>query len=129
MRKHRYEPMQVAIEPDVLQDLGAVRLEATVHVVKAYAGNERRRPVIHARKQATSERVAPCALPSGDKVVTLLELRKKMGNLGWVVLEVRVDSYDHIPLRCIEPGAQGDRLAKVPAHPNHTHVLVQVVEA
>ena len=53
------ETMELAVELDVLQHLGAVRLQAAVHVVQTDAGDERRRSVVDPGDDAAAERIAP----------------------------------------------------------------------
>ena len=57
-----HEPVTLAVEVNVLEDLGAVRLEAAVHVVKLDPGREARGRVVDPRDEP-----APKPAKSKDK--------------------------------------------------------------
>jgi len=113
---------------DVLQHLGAVRLQAAVHVVQTDAGDERRRSVVDPGDDAAAERIAPVLLPAGDEVIALVELREEVRDLGGVVLEVGVDRHDHVAGGDLEAGCQRRDLAEPPPQSHDPDVRVRLVQ-
>ena len=124
----RDEAVQLAVQPHALDDLGAVGLQPAVHVVQPHTGDERVRPVEHAREQAPRQRVVAAGLPAGNEVEALVELREELGDLGRVVLEVGVDRHDDLAARLEESRLERRGLSEVPTEPNHDHVRVLVVQ-
>ena len=113
--EHGDEPVQLAVEPQAAHDLGAVRLQAAVHVVEVDAGDPAGDRVEELRRDPAAQRVASLRLPAGDQVEALVELGEQLRDLGGVVLEVAVDRDDHLALRLGEACGERRRLAEVPA--------------
>src|SRR6266542_2794066 len=96
VREHGDEPVQLPIEAQAPDDLGAVRLEPTVEVVQTQAGDPAGDPVEDLRENSAAERVAAVGLPAGDQVEALVELRQEPRYLGRVILEIGVDRDDDV---------------------------------
>src|SRR3954447_525665 len=112
MREHRDEAMALAVELDVLEHFGAVRLKPAVHVVELHTGRYTSRAVVDLRDEAPHEWVLPVALPTGHEVIALVELREQIGNLGCVVLEIGVHRDDDVALCDGDPGIEGRCLSE-----------------
>ena len=72
--EHRDEPMQLAVEPQALDDLGAICLQTAVEIVQAEPGDATRHPVEDAGQGAARDRVAAMRFPARDEVEALVEL-------------------------------------------------------
>ncbi len=129
VREHGDEAVQLAVQPQAVDDLGAVRLQAAVHVVQADAGERARDAVEDAREEPARERVAPVRLPAGDQVEALVELREQPRDLGGIVLQVAVDRDDGVAACLVEAGHERGGLAEVAAQPDDADVLLGVVES
>ena len=129
VREHGDEAVQLAVEPQAVHDLGAVGLQAAVHVVQVHAGEGAGDAVEDAREDAPRERIAPARLPAGDEVEALVELREQPRNLGRVVLQVAVDRDDGVAVCLVEAGRERGRLAEVAAQADDADVVVGVVES
>src|SRR5207247_7801935 len=104
---------KLAVQRQPADDRRAIRLEAAVHVVQMYAGDEANAGVEHPREGPPGHRVATLRLPAGDEVEALLELGEQVRDLGRVVLEVPVHGHDHLAVRVSEAGGQRRGLAEV----------------
>src|SRR5215212_4643084 len=113
VREYRYEPVQLAVEPQPAYDLGAIGLQAAVQVVQPQPGDAPGDPVEDLRRDAPRERVAPVRLPAADQVEALLELREQARDLRRVVLEIGVDRHYHVALRVRKAGGERRGLAEV----------------
>src|ERR1044071_3701225 len=91
VRKDRDEAVKLAVEAHPVHDLGAVCLEAAIHVVETEPRDAAGHPVEDARGDSPAERVPTLRLPAGDEVISLVELGEQAGDLGRVVLEVAID--------------------------------------
>src|SRR5690348_1429928 len=124
VRKHRDEAVQVSVDADTVQKLGAERLETTVHVVQVKAGNESRHTVVDPREHPARKRILPIALPPRDEVIAFVELGEQVRDLSRIVLKVGVHRDDHRSTDDVEPCAERGGLAEVPAEPYDSHVGV-----
>src|SRR5438067_5842203 len=113
MSEYGYEAMPLAVELDILEHLGAVGLQAAVHIVQENAGRPARRCVIDVGDHPPNERVLAVTLPAGDEVVALVELRDEGGDFRRIVLEVGVHRHDDLARCSIEACRQGGRLSEV----------------
>ena len=95
---------ELAVDPHAAQDLGLVRLQAAVHVMEADPGDDRGRPVEHAREQSPRPRIVPPRLPARDEIEALVELGEELRDFGRVVLEVGVHGDDDVATSLEEPG-------------------------
>ena len=116
--------MQLAVEAQPAHDLGAVGLQAAVHVVEVHARDPARDRVEDPREHPAAERVPPTRLPARDEVEALVELGEQARDLGGIVLEVAVDRDDHVALRLREAGGERGRLAEVSSQPDDDHVVL-----
>ena len=126
--EHGDEAVELAVEPDPPQRLGAVRLQPAVDVVQPDARDDRRRPVEEARQHAPRPRVVPPRLPARDEVEPLVELREELRDLGGIVLEVGVDRDHDVALGLEEAGLERDGLPEVAAQVHDDDVRRLVVE-
>ena len=113
--EHRDEAVELAVEGEPADDLGAIGLEPAVHVVQPEPGDAAGDGVEDPREQSPPQRVAAVRLPAGDEVEALVELGQQARDLGGVVLEVAVDRDDGLALRLGEAGGERGRLAEVAA--------------
>ena len=120
--------MQLAVEAQAADDLGAVGLQAAVQVVEPEAREPAGDGVEDPRGDPAGERVAALRLPARDEVEALVELREQARDLGRVVLQVAVDRDDDVALRLLEAGLQRGRLAEVAPQPDDADVVVRGVE-
>src|SRR4029453_17216842 len=111
--QYREEAMELAVDPQVSRDLASVGLQAAVHVVQAEARHSPDDAVEDARGQSAGERIPPPGLPAGDEVEALIELREETWDLGWVVLEIRVDRDNDLAGGMPEAGGERHRLAQI----------------
>src|SRR5439155_19303753 len=106
--QHGNEAVQLAVELHFVEDLRAVTLHAAVVVVQLHAGQ----PAHHEVEDSTREDLVPgvvaFSLPAADHVepagvlvagqlLAVCQGRKKAGNLGRIVLQVRVQRQYNIP--------------------------------
>ena len=129
MRKHRYEAMSLAVEPDMLEDLGTVCLETAVHVMKLHPGRDTSRAVVDPRHEAAKERILAVALPARDDVVALVELCNQIRNLCRVVLKVGVHRHDDLAGCNFDACSERSCLSEVPAQAHDPHVELRLVKA
>src|SRR5262249_26599993 len=128
VREHWDETMQLAVEHEASYDLGAIRLEAAVHVVEVQARHAPGDPVEELRRKPSRDRVASACLPARHEIESLLELREQARDLGRVVLQVAVDRDHDVPGCLGEAGGERGRLAEVPAEPDDADVVSMRVE-
>ncbi len=129
VREHGNEAVQLTVQAQAVHDLGAVRLQAAVHVVEAHSREGAGDAVEDARQDPPGQPVASIGLPAGDQVEPLVELRQEAWDLGGVVLEVAVDGHDGLALRLVESRDQRRGLAEVATEPDDADVLLGAVEA
>jgi hypothetical protein len=108
------EAVELPVEAYPLQNLGAIRLQPAVDVVKPYAGDDCGRPVEHPREESPRERVVPPRFPARYEIEPLVELGEQLRNLRGVVLEIGVDRHDDVTVRFEKAGLERRRLAEVP---------------
>ena len=115
-RQHGDVPVHVAIERELLDHLGAVGLEAAVHVVEVESGREPRDGVVDQRRQRLSDGVEARILPAAHQVCfARLDGRDQAANLRGVVLQVAIHGHHVDAARMGETDAHGRRLAEVAA--------------
>src|SRR5262249_26846984 len=128
VREHRDETVKLAVKAHPVYDLGAVGLEAAVHVVEAEARDAAGHPVEDSRGNTPPERVSTTRLPAGDEVVALVELGEQAGDLSRVVLEIAVDRDDGLAACVVEACCKCRRLPEVSPQADHADVVVPGVE-
>jgi DNA-binding NarL/FixJ family response regulator len=106
VREHGQEAVQLAVDPQVMDYLCAVGLQPAVDVVQGQARDGAREAVEDAREDAARPRILAAALPAGDEVEALVELREQARDLGGVVLEIGVDRDDDLAPRLLEAGRE-----------------------
>jgi hypothetical protein len=74
MREHWCEPMQLTVEPNILQHVAAVELETAVEIVQLDAGDPAHGRVEQPARQRFPQRVLSPLLPAGDEIVPFVEL-------------------------------------------------------
>src|SRR5439155_154777 len=126
--EHRDEAVQLAVELQPAHDVGAVGLQAAVHVVQPEAGDAAGDRVEDPGESPAPPRVAPVRLPARYQVETLVELRQQARDLRRVVLEVAVDRDDGVALRVGESDGERGRLAEIAAQADDLHVRLAVVQ-
>ena len=111
----RNEPVHLAVQPEVLDDLTAVRLQRAAVVVEPNPGHFGNEPVgEHGGQAPADERVLPILPPPADDVVVLRQ-REESGDVRGVVLQIAVQGHDDLATRVIESRRQRGRLSEVPA--------------
>src|SRR5262245_55010906 len=117
--------MQFAVELDVLEHLASVGLERAAVVVQRYAGSPRDEAVGDSRRQrAAQERVLSILAPAAHNIIPLVELLEQPWNIGWVVLEIGIDSDHHVAARAREPRRERRRLTEIATEPHHSQPRV-----
>ncbi len=119
-----YEAMKLALQPDLVHDVGAVGLQAAVVIVQAHARRPAHDGVEHATRYEAPPGIVAFTLPAAHQIVALVEYRQQPRQLCRIVLQVGVHRHDGSALRCAEAGGQGGRLAEVPAQPQAAHPLI-----
>ena len=76
------EPVQLAVDPDLLQHLAPVKLEPAIVVVQAAAGHAADHPVEDPAGIDLVPGIVAGLLPAADHIVALFELGQEPGNLG-----------------------------------------------
>src|SRR5208337_987794 len=92
MSQHRHEPVQLAVDLHLANDLAAVQLETATVVMKMTAAQHADHPVENPAGINLVPRIAPVLLPAANDVVPLLEPGQKPGNLGRIVLKIGIES-------------------------------------
>jgi hypothetical protein len=128
VREHREEPVQLAVEPDVLQDLGAHRFQAAVHIVQAQTRDTAGDAVEDPRDEPAREGVASRGLPASDEVVAFVELRQQGGDLRGIVLAIAVDRHDDVSLRLGEPRVERSCFPRVAAQADGANTRALAVQ-
>src|SRR5690606_10814883 len=121
---HGDETVHLAEQPHLLDDLGAVDLEAAAVIAQAHAGDARDQPIGDKRGQAAHQPlVLPVAAPAREQVqIALEQLLDHAGNVGRVVLQVAVQRGDKFAACGIYAGLHGRSLAEVAAQLDDAHV-------
>src|SRR5690606_6415169 len=122
--QHRDIAVQLTVEVDLVQDLGAVGLQAAVEVVELDPGHGPDHAVEDGRRQALAGWVVARVLPAAHQVGALLQRREQVRDLRRYVLEVGVQGYDGVATRRGEPGGERGGLAEVASELDHLHALV-----
>ena len=111
--ERRDEAMELPVEPELLDHLAPVDLEARVEVVEPDAGQEAGDPVEQPGRPGLGPRVLTLLLPARYQVEAVLEAGEELRHLGGIVLEVGVQGDDDVSLRLAEAHGQGGGLAEV----------------
>src|ERR687896_2656485 len=72
--QHGKEAVELAVDAEVADDVGAVGLEPAIEVVEPQARDATDDSVEDPRRKSLCQRVAPFGLPARDEVVALVEL-------------------------------------------------------
>src|SRR5262245_59412419 len=119
------EPMQLAVQRDLLENLTTVRLESCSKVVDIHSAQLRHHPVRDSGGNPAQPEVVDALLtPTADDVVALADLLDKHRDIGGIVLQVAIHGDDVLPARVIKSRGQSGSLPEVAAQFHHCHAAV-----
>ena len=112
--QYRDEAMQIAVQPEMVQQVRAVCLERAAKVAQLDARQLADQPVRDARRQPPRQQAVVAVLaPAVDQVVAFLDLGQQRGNVLGSMLQIAVHRDNHLSRGGLEAGCQGSGLAGV----------------
>src|SRR5262249_1394295 len=113
-RQDRDEAVQLAVEPDLVENLLAVALHAAVVVVQANAGDHADQAVEDTAGPNLVPGIVTDAFPATDNIQATVQCREESLDFFRIVLEVGVQRQNDVAAGGVEAGGQGRRLAEIP---------------
>ena len=106
-----YEAVKLAVELHigVINDFTIVCLEAIVDVVQVYSCHLAYEPVENARRKRFGERIEARKFPTRDEIVAFIQLRKKVRNFCWIVLQISIHCEDNFTTTLAETSDERGR--------------------
>ena len=115
----RNEPVQLAIELDVLDHFPSISLKGGAKIVKVDSRKLAHHPVRDAAGQLPSQPgILSFHAPAADDVVAFRHGDQKLRDILRVVLQVPIHGDNDVALRKVKSGLQGCGLAEVSPQPN-----------
>ncbi|EXI72634.1 MAG: hypothetical protein AW07_03079 [Candidatus Accumulibacter sp. SK-11] len=120
----RDEAMHLTVQPNFLDDRGAVDLEAATVVVQANASDVADQSIGDARRDRSQPDVVLTVLPPADHQIEIAvqEAADQSGHVGGIVLQVPVECGDDVAAGRIDTRLHGGGLAEIALQTEHTHV-------
>src|SRR5882724_4341164 len=109
------EPVQLAVQLNLLNNFPAVRLERGAKIVQLHAGKFSHHPVRSAAWNLSHQPVImPRMAPATHQVVAFFDFLQESRNLVRVMLHIAVHRDDDGPARKVESRLEGRSLAEIP---------------
>ena len=118
VRQHRDEPVQLAVDADLIEHGAAIELEAAVVVVQVAAGHRADHPVEDAAGVDLVPGVVAGLLPAADDVVPFSSSARKRGTSAGSSWRSPSMVKTTVAARGLEAGHQRGRLAEIAAEPD-----------
>ena len=114
--KYRNETVQLPVDGDALDHLPPVGLEGAAVIVDSHPGDPSDKPVGHPGGNFSGKPgVLPVFAPAGYHVVPLLELGQEQGDVGGIILEIRIQGDDDLSPGGLDAAGQSRALAEIAA--------------
>ena len=98
------EAVELAVEIDVLEDLGAVGFKRGAEIAQVDSAGLGHQPVGDARRNLAHDGVVHAMFaPAAGDVVALIDFLEQRGNVLGAVLKIAIHGDDHVALRLVEP--------------------------
>src|ERR1700722_13555064 len=124
-RQRRNEPMQLAIQVDVLQNLRAISLESRAEVPQLNARNLRHHPIRNpGRNLPRHGIIQPVLPPPASDVVPFFDFFKQRRNILGSMLQIAIERNDNAPLSLLESRRQRRRLPEIPPQPDDLQPMI-----
>src|SRR5262249_14299113 len=120
-RQHRDEPVQLAVEPDLAEDLGPVAFHGAIVVVQVKPGEPAGPAVEDLARPDLVPGVVADLLPAADHVEAAVQGGEEAGDLLRVVLQVGVEGEDDVAAGGPEAGRERGGLAEVAPEADALH--------
>ncbi len=93
------EAVQFAVQVNVLQNFGAIRLEGCTEIAQIQAGDFRHQPVRDARRNLARDRVVDAVLaPAAGDIVAFFDLGKQRRDIVGIMLQVAIERHNDVAL-------------------------------
>ena len=120
--------MHLAIDLDRLDHVAPIRFESAIEVVKLDTGHDGRDSIEQLRRHGLVPWIVSLALPSGDKVMSLFELRDQCRNFIGVILKVCIHRDDDIAFNLGEGYCKCCALAIVSTESDSAKTRITIVQ-
>src|SRR5580658_4047855 len=119
------EAVQLSVQIDVLEHLGAIRLKSSAEVAQLDAGSLGHEPVGNARGDSPGESVVRALpAPAAGNVVPLIDFAQQRGDVFGGMLKVAIHGDDDVALGFVKAGRKGRCLAEVAAQPDDLQMSI-----
>ena len=124
VRKGRNVAVQLALDVDTFHNIAAVRFQSAVGVMNFHSCHYARHEIEELRRNRFRDWVVAFLLPSGNNIVSGLDLSDQIRNFRRVILQIGIHRYDVIALRALEADHERCAFPVVPAKPDDLDPVV-----